>query len=96
MMLQMVHDHTATGVIRAGFNGRCIWMWKGNGKTITSLLSRDSVFPKNTDKSKMPPLETEQKQNDFKSKKRYCHNISSHSGESAWKKTMARMRPRNE
>jgi hypothetical protein len=28
MMLQMAHDHTATGVIRAGFNGRCIWMWK--------------------------------------------------------------------
>jgi len=34
------------GLIRAGFNGRCIWTWKRNGKTTTSLLSRDSVFPK--------------------------------------------------
>jgi hypothetical protein len=55
MMLDMVHDRTATGVTR-GLHGCCTAMWKADGKTVAWLLFLDSLYPK-TETCKMIRLE---------------------------------------
>ena len=62
MMLQMVHDHTAHEREHSGFQRPLYWDVERNGKKYHIITVPGQRLPRNTDKSKMPPLETQQKQ----------------------------------